>query len=59
MQKTNNARFDLDVLIAEIREDEKVCRAAPRILSQEDIRRLIEDSYRRKQQMRLKTIHEN
>ena len=43
-------RFDLDALLAEIAEDEKVCRTVPRILSQEDIRRLIEDSRRRKKQ---------
>jgi len=42
--------FDLDSLLAEIPEDEAVCRAVPRILSQDDIRRLIEDSRRRKEQ---------
>ena len=47
--KTKSHRFDLDALLAEIPEDEAVCRAVPRILSQDDIRRLIEDSRRRKQ----------
>ncbi len=42
--------FDLDALLGEIPEDEQVCRAAPRILSQDDIRRLIEDNRRRKKQ---------
>lgn len=42
--------FDLDAMLAEIPEDEAVCRAVPRILSQADIRRLIEESRRRKEQ---------
>ena len=49
MPEHKHQRFDLDALLAEISEDEAVCRAVPRILSQEDIRRLIEDSRRRKQ----------
>jgi hypothetical protein len=43
-------RFDLDALLAEIPGDEQVCRTVPRILSQDDIRRLIEESRRRKKQ---------
>jgi hypothetical protein len=42
-------RFDLDALLAEIPQDEAVCRTAPRLLSQDDIRRLIEESRRRKE----------
>ena len=34
---------------AEIPQDEAVCRTAPRLLSQDDIRRLIEESRRRKE----------
>ena len=49
MPEHKHQRFDLYALLAEISEDEAVCRAVPRILSQEDIRRLIEDSRRRKQ----------
>lgn len=52
MPKAKQPQFDLDALLAEIPEDEKVCRAAPRILTQDDIRRLIEESRRRKQQSR-------
>ncbi len=48
MPESKPQRFDLDALLAEIPEDEAVCRAVPRILSQADIRRLIEESRRRK-----------
>jgi len=41
--------YDLDSLLAEIAEDEKVDREARRILSQDDIRRLVEDSRRRRE----------
>jgi hypothetical protein len=53
-------RFDLDTLLAEIPEDEQVCRAVPRLLSQDDIRRLIQDSRRRKKQTGSKaSLHED
>ncbi len=42
--------YDLDTLLAEIAEDEKIDRAAKRLLSQEDIQRLVEESRRRRQQ---------
>jgi hypothetical protein len=38
--------FNLERLLAEIAEDEKVDRAAKRILSQVDIQRLVEESRR-------------
>jgi len=50
MPEVEHPRFNLDALLAEIIEDEQVCRTAPRILSQDDIRRLIEESRRRKKQ---------
>jgi hypothetical protein len=52
MPEAKQPRFDLDALLAEIPEDEQVCRTAPRILTQDDIRRLIEESRRRKKQTR-------
>lgn len=54
MPEAKQPHFDLDAILAEIPEDEKVCRAAPRILTQDDIRRLIEESRRRKKQTRSK-----
>ena len=42
--------YDLDTLLAEIAEDEKADRGAKRILSQEDIQRLVEESRRRRQE---------
>ena len=51
MPEANPLRLSLDALLAEIPEDEQVCRTPPRILSQDDIRRLIEDSRRRKKQL--------
>jgi hypothetical protein len=51
MPEAKPLRLSLDALLAEIPEDEQVCRTPPRLLSQADIRRLIEDSRRRKQQM--------
>jgi hypothetical protein len=48
MLEVKQPRFDLDALLAEIPEDELVCRTAPRVLSQDDIRRLVEESRRRK-----------
>ena len=50
MPKLNPYHFDLDALLAEIPKDEAVCRTVPRILSQADIRRLIEESRRRREQ---------
>jgi hypothetical protein len=50
MPEVPRPRFDLDALLAEIREDELVCRPAPRVLSQDDIRRLVEESRRRRNQ---------
>lgn len=59
MPEVKLTRFNLDALLAEIPEDELVCRTAPRILSQDDIRRLIEASSRRKKQTGSKvSIHE-
>ena len=54
MPEVKQPRFNLDALLAEIPEDELACRAAPRILSQDDIRRLVEESRRRKKQTRSK-----
>ncbi|HOW64925.1 MAG TPA: hypothetical protein PK256_06525 [Verrucomicrobiota bacterium] len=39
--------FDLDAMLSEIADDQKVDREARRLLSQDDIRRLIEKSRRR------------
>ena len=41
--------FNLDVLLAEIAEDEKADCQAKRILSHDDIRKLVEESRRRRQ----------
>jgi hypothetical protein len=49
MPEAKRANFDLDAMLAEIPEDEAVCRAVPRILTQADIRRLIEESRRHQQ----------
>jgi hypothetical protein len=54
MPEAKQPHFDLDALLAEIPGDEQVCRTAPRILTQDDIRRLIEESRRRKKQIRSK-----
>ena len=49
MEHTKQPRYNLDTLLAEIPEDEAICRAVPRILSQADIKRLIESSRRRRE----------
>lgn len=41
--------LDLDALSAEMAEDEKVDRHAKRVLSQEDIRRLVEEKRRHRE----------
>ena len=42
-------RYDLDAMLEEIAADEKVDREARRILSQEDIRRLVDETRRRRE----------
>ncbi|MCX6925216.1 MAG: hypothetical protein NT154_18695 [Verrucomicrobia bacterium] len=49
MPDTDSSLYDLDFLLAEIAEDEKIDREAKRILSQEDIKRLVEESRRRRE----------
>ncbi len=49
MPDTDPPPFNLDALLAEIAEDEKVDCEAKRTISQEDIRRLVEESRRRRQ----------
>lgn len=49
MEHTKQPRYNLDTLLAEIPEDEAICRAVPRILSQADIKRLIESSRLRRE----------
>jgi hypothetical protein len=53
MPEHKQPQFNLDALLGEIPEDEQVCRTSPRILTQDDIRRLIDESRSRKQQTRL------
>ncbi len=49
MPPSKSTTYDLDALLAEIAEDEKVDRDAGRMLSQEDIRKLVEESRRRRE----------
>lgn len=49
MTEKNAPLFQLEAMLAEIAEDEKVDRAARRLLSQADIQRLIEESRRRRE----------
>jgi hypothetical protein len=42
-------QFNLDDVLAEIAEDQKVDREARRLLSQDDIQKLIEESRRRRE----------
>lgn len=49
MPDSEPAPYNLDALLAEILEDEKVDRATRRLLSQEDIRKLVEESRRRRE----------
>jgi hypothetical protein len=49
MLEADKPRFNLDAILAEIAEDEKVDLGAKRLLSQEDIRRLVEESRRRRE----------
>jgi|WetSurMetagenome_2_1015567.scaffolds.fasta_scaffold977083_2 hypothetical protein len=49
MPDTDPLLYDLDSLLAEIAEDEKIDREAKRILTQEDIKRLVEESRRRRE----------
>jgi hypothetical protein len=54
MPEAKQPQFNLDALLAEIPGDEQLCRTSPRILTQDDIRRLIEESRRRKKPTRSK-----
>ena len=49
MPETKQSPYDLDALLAEIIEDAKVDREARRLLSQDDIRQLVEESRRRRE----------
>jgi len=49
MSEKHAPQFQLEAMLAEIAEDEKVDRAARRLLSQADIQRLIEESRRRRE----------
>ena len=49
MPDTKPSPFDLDAVLAEIAEDEKVDCESKRILSHDDIRQLVEESRRRRQ----------
>lgn len=48
MQNPDPPLYDLDALRAEIAEDELVDREARQMLSQDDIKRLVEESRRRR-----------
>lgn len=47
MKETDPIHFDLDALLLEIVDDQEVDREARRMLSQDDIQRLVEESRRR------------
>ena len=49
MPETKQSPHNLDALLAEIIEDAKVDREARRLLSQADIRQLVEESRRRRE----------
>ena len=49
MPNSDQPLFNLDTLLVEIAEDEKADYQAKRILSHDDIRRMVEDSRRRRQ----------
>jgi hypothetical protein len=48
IHKTDPSPYDLDSVLAEITADERVDHAAKRILSHDDIQRLVEESRRRR-----------
>lgn len=49
MSEVKPPRYNLDQVLAEIAEDRKVDRSAKRILTQDDIRRLVEENRRRRE----------
>lgn len=56
MTENGSAHYNLDQVLAEIAEDQKVDRGAKRLLTQEDIQRLVEESRLRRETERDATL---